>query len=213
MFGPEGLLSLGGGILQNVWTDARQAGSQKFNADQARQQMAFQERMSSTAYQRSMSDMRAAGLNPILAYQKGGASSPSGAAASTTAHAATDAITPAVSTAQHGRRLNHEIENMVATNENLRSQNMLTKAQIIQSGSQTAKLNAETNLATAALGEMTKRSTVGDIDDKFYKSPVGWAARNVGNVASEIGRLIGGAGSPLPKPHISIRPVGHRWEN
>lgn len=48
----------------------------------AREQMGFQKGMSDTAYQRSMKDMEAAGLNPMLAYSQGGASTPSGAMAS-----------------------------------------------------------------------------------------------------------------------------------
>lgn len=53
-----------------------------FGAEQAQKQMDFQERMSNTAYQRTMADMEAAGINPMLAFSQGGASTPVGSSAS-----------------------------------------------------------------------------------------------------------------------------------
>lgn len=82
--------------LQRDWQDAYYERSladsiasaqqaQEFSKSEREAAQAWQEMMSNTSYQRAVEDMKKAGINPILAYTQGGASTPG----STGAHGVT----------------------------------------------------------------------------------------------------------------------------
>ena len=99
----------------------------EFSSGEAGTQRSFQERMRNTSWQAGIADMEAAGINPALAYSQGGASSPGGAmgggsAASGAMAGVEDTISPAVSSAQHARRLKGEMQLMYNQSRNLANQ-------------------------------------------------------------------------------------------
>lgn len=73
-----------GAIQQGIYNHIEQNAAMNYNSAEALANRNWQEHMSNTAYQRAVEDMRKAGLNPILAYANGGASTPGGSGATIT---------------------------------------------------------------------------------------------------------------------------------
>lgn len=150
-FNPLDFVSGGLGLISGVL----QAGSAR---RAAREQMAFQERMRSTQYQTAVEDMRKAGLNPALAYDQGGAGTPSGSQAE-----APNIGAAAISSALEARRLREDVATM-------RQQRLLIQQQGVKAGEEAQTIrdlrpyqvdSAKAGASGAEMG-LTERKAIAD---------------------------------------------------
>ncbi len=166
------LLGLGPSLVSGAASYFGGRDARRFSAKEAQTQRDFQERMSSTAHQREVKDLRAAGLNPILSGTGGGgSSSPAGAKA-----VGQDIVSPAIGSAVAVRRHRQEIKNM-------KMSEMQTLADIDRMSAQKALILYQANSAqqmvrinkvSADLAERLK-----PLDEKIYSGAGGEVLRRL----------------------------------
>lgn len=139
------------GYIGQQETNANQAmiasQANALSAEQAQINRDFQERLSNSAYQRQVKDLDAAGLNPMLAYIKGGgASTPSGAQGNVVQAQYQSPIQGAISarlTSAQAKKTETEVPNVEAHTQVLKSQFDLNNAQYDQVLQTTEKIYKE----------------------------------------------------------------------
>jgi len=148
----------------------------QFNANQAQMTRDYQTEMSNTAYQRQVVDMQKAGLNPMLAYMKGGgASSPSGATATATTPYYTSPITGAASY----KLTSAQAAKTEAEKPNVQAHTKLTEAQIKLTDAQVGQVETAVKKIQQEIENMPKGFTMGRSVSEWNTEAIRFAVQKV----------------------------------
>ena len=154
-----GGLSFLGQSSANSSNQSIAAQTSQMNAAEAQKNRDFQERMRATQYQTAVEDMKAAGLNPMLAYSQGGAGTPSGSVGyAAQASPMQNALGAGVEGAQRSRSTTAGVSQTKAQIENLKEQNQQIRANTAQSESATLKNVQDTK--TSAMQELLNAAAI-----------------------------------------------------
>lgn len=156
-----GIASYFGQKETNEANTANQNSANEVNIMLARENRDWQERMANTAHEREIADLRKAGLNPILAANKGGAPTPSGGAANVQAAKMENALGQGVSSALASANLTKDLEMAdsqkalnVSSIQTQESQQTLNTANAMQMNQNTLKAARENNIAEPAIATL-----------------------------------------------------------
>lgn len=149
--GPAALAPITGGaslaLYGSYLTNSAQKKANQENIALNRENRAWEEEMANTQWQRGVQDMMAAGLNPMLAYSQGGASTPNTSAATVEPE---DALGRGLGSALQQRLLALQIEQQRA-NINLTEAQTYKTTQEGTSAASAAKYSDEAELAKTRL--------------------------------------------------------------
>lgn len=151
-----GIATIGSSLLGGLFGRSGASKQNKMQIAENQKNRDFQERMSNTAHQREVEDLKAAGLNPILSANGSGASSPGGGVANIVNENAelSNSARDLSSKIQQNPVVNAQVKNLQAENERIKEQTRQLQISNAQQGVLTPLYQEAGSAVNAGIGKV-----------------------------------------------------------